>query len=90
MRRPIALLLLIVILLSGCSATDPLEHFYTVGLTYTGNYYDELVVPANAIGEGWPAPGASNVQSGYAYLFADEPLVIDEKYLHFNLQMPLS
>ncbi len=67
------------------------KSIYVAGnLTYNDPYYEEIVTPANAVGEGWPAPTASNAQSGFVYLFADEPLVINEKYVHFTIQMPHS
>ncbi len=90
MRRLLLLLLALLVLLSGCTASDPIERFYATGITYIGDYWEELVAPANAVGEGWPAPGASNVQSGYAYAFPDGPLPTDETYIHFTLQMPHS
>ncbi len=66
------------------------NNIVTNNITYNGEYWEEITIPANAVGEGWPSPGASNVQSGFAYLFADEPLAINEKYVHFNIVMPHS
>ncbi len=84
----LTVLLSATLLLPGCSATDPIEHVYVESITYTDSHWEELVVPANAVGEGWPAPGAGNAQSGYVYLFPRPALPTDELFLHFTFQMP--
>lgn len=77
-------------LLLGCAGDPVPENVYISGVHYTGDIWEEIFTPANAVGEGWPAPGAGNAQSGYVYLFADEPLAINESYVHFSTIMPHS
>ncbi len=82
--------LLLLPLLSSCSVDDPLrERVYFTEIRYEG--WEELVVPASAMAvlplEG---PGEGNCQAGFVYLFADEALVINEDYVHFNVQLPHS
>ncbi len=95
-------LVVLLILVSGCSTSERIdETIYTTninnsnnittgGVVYTGGNWEEIVTPANAMGEGWPAPTASNAQSGFVYLFADYVLDTDEQFLHFTMQMPHS
>ncbi len=75
----------------GCYAADPLPGtLYVENINYTGDVWEEISVPANEVGEGWPAPPAANIQSGYTYLFADYALAVDEVFVHFNVVMPHS
>lgn len=81
------LLLALTLALPGCAASDPLtEDVYFTHIHYAA--WEEMHVGANEVGDGWPAPGAANFQSGYAYLFPDVALPADETYVHFNVQMP--
>jgi hypothetical protein len=93
MKKTAVLSLLLLLIASvGSCAYEPLdEHIYLQGITYTGDYYEELCVPANAMatltGE---EPTESNCQSGFVYLLADYADAGDEPYVHFTFQLPHS
>ncbi len=96
MKRLAILLVVILLGVFGCSSSEKLTdsiyftNVYCDNYNYSNGYWEEIAVPANGVGEGWPAPGAANAQSGYVYLFPDAPLPVDELFVHFTIQMPHS
>jgi len=101
MKNVIAIVLTLVVALlpisCGFVGSPMLDDVYaksiyvTGNLTYNDPYYDEIVSPANAVAVfAGTAPTESNCQSGFVYLFADYPLVTDEKFVYFTVEMPHS
>ena len=89
MKRLLIICLVLMSIPLGCSG-DPLrETVYLEGITYSNGYWEEISVPANAMGVLLgEAPTESNFQSGFVYFFADEALPANEKTVHFTIEMP--
>jgi hypothetical protein len=85
----IAMMALLVGLIA-CTATEPYpETAYFTSIVYPNGYWEEISVPANAMGVlTGEAPLESNMQSGFTYYFADEALPTNEKTVHFTIDMP--
>jgi hypothetical protein len=87
------LLLLPILVLSGC-VYDPIDNDMDINGILTVDeinylYYDEISVPANAMGVLLgEAPTESNFQSGFVYFFADEAIPANERTVHFTVTMP--
>lgn len=92
----VVLLLIVCLMLVGCSASDPLTesiyftNVYTDEINYSNPYWEELAVPAASMGSLLNAESApaTNCQSGFAFLFVDEALAVDEKIIYFTVEMP--
>jgi hypothetical protein len=66
------------------------DSIYTDTIDYTDEYWGEIAVPATSmeILDDASSAAKSNMQSGLVYVFANEPLAGDEKYVYFSVEMP--